>query len=72
MPEVTLGESDRLDWVLKTFKRAMQRSGILQELRKRRHHVKPSEARQIKEKAARQRKDRAARKHRSRGGRGAR
>jgi ribosomal protein S21 len=30
----------------------MQKSGILRELRRRRHHVKPSEARQIKAKAS--------------------
>jgi ribosomal protein S21 len=40
----------------------MQKSGILRELRRRRHHVKPSEARQIKSKAAQRARDRAARK----------
>jgi small subunit ribosomal protein S21 len=62
MPEIILSETDRIDWALKTFKRQMQRSGILRELRRRRHHVKPSEARQIKSKAARRARDRAARK----------
>jgi small subunit ribosomal protein S21 len=62
MPEIILSETDRIDWALKTFKRQMQRSGILRELRRRRHHVKPSEARQIKAKAARRARDRAARK----------
>ena len=52
MPEIFLDETDRIDWALKTFKRQVQKSGILRELRKRRHHVKPSEARQIKSKAA--------------------
>lgn len=52
MPEIQLTETDRLDWALKTFKRQMQKSGILRELRRRRHYVKPSEARQIKAKAA--------------------
>ena len=55
MPEIILSETDRIDWALKTFKRQMQRSGILRELRRRRHHVKPSEA-------ARRARDRAARK----------
>jgi small subunit ribosomal protein S21 len=63
MPEIVLAETDRLDWALKTFKRQMQKSGILRELRRRRHHVKPSEARQIKSKAAQRARDRAARKH---------
>jgi small subunit ribosomal protein S21 len=61
MPEIHLNETDRLDWALKTFKRQVQKSGILRELRRRRHHVKPSEARQIKSKAAQRARDKAAR-----------
>lgn len=52
MPEIQLAETDRVEWALKMFKKQMQKSGILRELRRRRHHVKPSEARQIKAKAA--------------------
>ena len=59
MPEIHLSETDRIDWALKTFKRQMQRSGILRELRRRRHHVKPSEARQLKSKAAQRARDKA-------------
>jgi small subunit ribosomal protein S21 len=62
MPEILLEEGDRLDWVLKQFKRQVQRAGILQELRRRRHHVKPSAARAIKEKAAERARHKAARK----------
>ena len=62
MPEIVLAETDRLDWALKAFKRQVQRAGILQELRRRRHHVKPSAARQLKSKAAQRARDRAARK----------
>jgi small subunit ribosomal protein S21 len=62
MPEIILEESDRIDWALKSFKRQVLKAGILQELRKRRHHVKPSEARQIKSKAAQRNRNRAARK----------
>ena len=65
MPEITLSDTDRIDWALKTFKRQMQKSGILRELRRRRHHVKPSEARQLKSKAAQRTRDKA-RKERSR------
>ena len=61
MPEIRLNETDRLDWALKAFKKEMQKSGILRELRKRRHYVKPSEARQAKSKAARQAKARSER-----------
>jgi small subunit ribosomal protein S21 len=59
MPAIELNETDRIDWALKTFKRLMQRSGILRELRRRRHYVKPSEARQIKSKAAQRARDKA-------------
>jgi small subunit ribosomal protein S21 len=62
MPEIILNETDRIDWALKTFKRQMQKAGILRELRRRRHHVKPSEARQIKSKAAQRARAKAARK----------
>jgi small subunit ribosomal protein S21 len=47
------------DWALKVFKRTMLQSGILRELRRRRHHVKPSEARSIKSKAAKRARDKA-------------
>lgn len=67
MPEITLSETDRIDWALKTFKREVQKAGILRELRRRRHHVKPSEARQIKSKAAQRVRDKAASKRRKDG-----
>ena len=59
MPEVILEENDRLDWALKVFKRAVQKSGVLRELRRRRHHVKPSAARLMKSKAAQRARDNA-------------
>ena len=64
MPEIHLAETDRLEWALKAFKRQVQKSGILRELRRRRHHVKPSEARQLKSKAAQRTRDKAARMRR--------
>jgi small subunit ribosomal protein S21 len=67
MPEIILSDTDRLDWALKTFKRQVLKAGILRELRRRRHHVKPSEARQIKSKAARRARDKAARMVRGQG-----
>jgi small subunit ribosomal protein S21 len=62
MPEIVLNETDRIDWALKAFKRQMQKSGVLRELRRRRHYVKPSEARQLKSKAAQRARDKASRK----------
>ena len=56
MIEVILEESDRLDWALKAFKKKMLRSGILKDLRRKRHYVKQSEARQLKAAEARRRK----------------
>ncbi len=55
MIEVQIGEGDRIDWALKAFKRKVQRAGVLAEVRRRRHYVKPSEARALKSEAARRR-----------------
>lgn len=55
MIEVKLEEGDRIDWALKTFKKKVLRSGILKDLRRRRHYIKPSEARQLKSEAAQRR-----------------
>jgi len=55
MIEVTLDENDRLDWALKTFKKKVLKSGLLKDLRRKRHYVKPSEARQLKMEAAQRR-----------------
>ncbi|HEX6533024.1 MAG TPA: 30S ribosomal protein S21 [Gemmatimonadaceae bacterium] len=62
MIEVRLGDDDRLDWALKQFKRKVQKAGILNDLRRRRHYTKPSEARQLKEANARRRKRQQARR----------
>ena len=55
MIEVTLQEGDRLDWALKSFKKKVEKSGLLQELRRRRHYVKPSVMRQLNSAAAQRR-----------------
>lgn len=62
MIEVILADTDRIDWALKVFKRRIQQSGILRELRRKRHHVKPSAARLLKSKAAQRARDKAKRK----------
>jgi small subunit ribosomal protein S21 len=58
--EIVLSDSDRIEWAIKAFKRAIQQSGVLRELRRRRHYVKPSEARQLKSKAAQRARAKAA------------
>ncbi len=45
-----------LEGALKKFKRDCQRSGVLAELRKREHYLKPSVKRKKKSEAARKRK----------------
>lgn len=64
MIEIQLEEGDRIDWALKSFKRMVQRAGVLAEVRRRRHYVKPSEARQLKSEAA-QRRARSKRRPRT-------
>jgi len=66
MPEIHLAEGDRIEWALNVFKRQMQKSGVFRELRRRRHYVKPSTARQLKSKAAQRNRDRQ--RKRSQGG----
>jgi small subunit ribosomal protein S21 len=60
--EIQLGDDDRLDWALKSFKKKVQKAGILADLRRKRHSTTPSEARQLKAAAARRRRRAAARR----------
>ncbi len=55
MIEVKLDEGDRIEWALKAFKKKVLKSGLLKDLRRKRHYVKPSEARQLKSEAAQRR-----------------
>jgi small subunit ribosomal protein S21 len=64
MIEITLAEGDRIEWALKAFKRKLLKSGILREIRRRRHYVKPSEARALKSEAAERRRRSAKRRPR--------
>lgn len=64
MTEIILSESDRLDWALKTFRRKVQRSGVLKDVRKKRFYLKPSAAKRKKAQAAERRRRSAARRSR--------
>lgn len=55
MVEITIGEADRLDWALKKFKKKVEKAGVLKDLRKKRHYVKPSEERKQRAAAAKRR-----------------
>ena len=59
--EIILGENDRVEWAIKTFRRKVQRSGILRDLRQGRYYVKPSLARRLKAAAAKRRRRRSLR-----------
>ena len=55
MIEIRLEDGDRIESALKAFKKKVQKAGVLKDLRKKRHYLKPSEAKLAKKKAARQR-----------------
>jgi small subunit ribosomal protein S21 len=52
MTEIILGEGDQVMAALKTFRRKVQRAGILKDLRAKRYYVKPSAAKRKKAQAA--------------------
>ena len=56
MAEIRVKENESLDSALRRFKRQCAKSGVLQEVRKREHHEKPSVKRKKKSEAARKRK----------------
>ncbi len=56
MSQIELRENDRVEWAIKTFRRKVQRSGVLRELRQKRYYTKPSIARRLKAAAARRRR----------------
>ena len=58
MTEIVLGEGDSVDWALRVFRRKIQRSGILRDLRKGRFYTKPSLAKRLKLAAAKRRRRR--------------
>lgn len=55
MSEIILNDNDGVEWAIKAFKRKVQRSGVLKDLRKKRYYIKPSLARRLKEAAAKRR-----------------
>lgn len=58
MTEIRVGKTESIDSVLRRFKRATQKAGVLSEVRKREHYEKPSVKRKKKSEAARKRKSR--------------
>ena len=60
--EVVLGENDRLDFVLKKFRRHMTKAGLFQDMKKKRYYESPGAQRRRKDKAAARRKAKSARR----------
>ncbi len=56
MAEIRLKDNESLDNALKRFKRQCAKAGVLSEIRKREHYVKPSVKRKKKSEEARKRK----------------
>lgn len=54
--EIKIRKDESLDSALRRFKRSCQKSGVLQECRKREHYEKPSVKRKKKSEAARKNK----------------
>ncbi|HAF59700.1 MAG: 30S ribosomal protein S21 [Bacillota bacterium] len=53
MAQVVVREGENLESALKRFKRSCARDGVMSEIRKREHYVKPSVKRKKKSEAAR-------------------
>jgi SSU ribosomal protein S21P len=56
--EIIVKENETLDSALRRFKRQCAKAGVLAEVRKREHYVKPSVRRKKKSEAARKRRSR--------------
>ncbi|MGC5328556.1 30S ribosomal protein S21 [Brevibacillus sp. SYSU BS000544] len=56
MAEIRVRKNESLEAALRRFKRESAKSGVMAELRKRRHFEKPSVAKKKKSEAARKRK----------------
>lgn len=56
--EVTLNETDRLESVLKKFRRNVTKAGLFQDMKKKRFYESPAVQRRRKSKAAQRRRNR--------------
>jgi len=52
---VTIRDNESLDQALRRFKRKCKRAGVLAEMRKREHYLKPSVRKKLKSEAAKRR-----------------
>ncbi|MFH0803218.1 MAG: 30S ribosomal protein S21 [bacterium] len=54
--ETRIGENESLESALRRFRRQCQRAGVMAEIKKREHYVKPSVKKKLKSQAARKRR----------------
>ena len=66
MPGIRVKEDEPFDVVIRRFRRACERSGVLAEARRREYYEKPAEVRKRKAAAAVRRNAKRASKHRAR------
>lgn len=52
MTKVSVRDGEPIERALKRFKRKVEQSGVLKEVRKREHYLKPSIKKKLKERAA--------------------
>ena len=60
--EIKMKDGERIDNALRRFRKAVEKSGVMQELRKREHFEKPSVKKKRKQAAARKRAKRNSRR----------
>ena len=60
--EVMVGDSDRLEYVLKKFRRQITKAGLFQDMKRKRFYESPGAQRRRKDKAAARRKAKSARR----------
>src|SRR5690348_15277212 len=60
--EVLVGDSDRLEYVLKKFRRQITKAGLFQDMKRKRFYESPGAQRRRKDKAAARRKAKSARR----------
>ena len=59
MPQVTVRKGEDINIAIRRFKRAVEREGIMRELKRRRYYLKPSERKKEKRIAAAKRRRKA-------------
>ena len=60
--EVTVGDGDRLEYVLKKFRRQITKAGLFQDMKRKRFYESPGALRRRKDNAAARRKVKSARR----------